>query len=85
MDHATYDEPTTCGATAKFYGPGWGPIQLFDAYPTQGDHPYESHDDYAVVKLALDVAVIGRSRMSPGVSTWAHSAPTMILWFRSIM
>lgn len=49
----TYDEPTT-RRHGQILRPGWGPIQLFDAYPTQGDHPYESHDDYAVVKSALD-------------------------------
>lgn len=34
--------------------PGWGTIQLFDSYPTDTEHPYESHDDYTVVKSALD-------------------------------
>jgi arylsulfatase A-like enzyme len=34
--------------------PGWGSRRLFGAYPTQGEHAYESHDDYTVVKSALD-------------------------------
>ena len=35
--------------------PGWTPIQLFAGYPTPAEQkPYESHDDYTVVKSALD-------------------------------
>lgn len=34
--------------------PGWGTIQLFDSYATDTEHPYDSHDDYTVVKSALD-------------------------------
>lgn len=34
--------------------PGWHTVQLFDAYPTDTEHAYESHDDYTVVKSALD-------------------------------
>lgn len=34
--------------------PGWGAIQLFDSYETETEQPYESHDDFTVVKSALD-------------------------------
>ena len=34
--------------------PGWGTVQFFGAYSTTTDHAYESHDDYTVVKSALD-------------------------------
>ena len=34
--------------------PGWGSVQFFGAYPTTTEHAYESHDDYTVVKSALD-------------------------------
>jgi arylsulfatase A-like enzyme len=34
--------------------PGWTTIQLFDAYTTETEHAYETHDDYTVVKSALD-------------------------------
>ena len=34
--------------------PGWGTVQFFGSYPTSTEHAYESHDDYIVVKSALD-------------------------------
>ncbi len=44
--------------TERGYGqilrPGWKPAQLFNSYPTDTEHAYESHDDYKVVKSALD-------------------------------